>query len=66
PDGVRLLRRLATDARGLLRPGGHLVAELGGDQAEAVVAEWSALGYRRPTVLADDDGDPRLVEARWG
>ncbi|MEZ5406981.1 MAG: hypothetical protein R2761_03085 [Acidimicrobiales bacterium] len=66
PDGARLLRRLAIEARALLRPGGHLVAELGGDQAEVVVAEWSALGYRRATVLADDDGDLRAVEARWG
>jgi len=66
PDGARLLRRLAADARALLRPGGHLVAELGGDQAETIMAEWAALGYRRTTVLADDDGDPRAVEARWG
>lgn len=65
PDGAHLLRRLAADARALLRPGGHLVAELGGDQAEAIVAGWTALGYRQITVLADDDGDARAVEARW-
>lgn len=66
PDGTRLLRRLAADARALLRPGGHLLAELGGDQAETVAAELAALGYRHVRVLTDGDGDPRAVEARWG
>ncbi len=65
PDGARLLRRLASDARSLLRSGGHLVAELGGDQAGAIRAELAALGYLDPTVLTDDEGDPRAVEARW-
>ncbi len=66
PDGARLLRRLAADARTLLRPGGHLVAELGGDQAAVIPAELAALGYRDIAVLADDEGDPRAVEAGWG
>ncbi len=65
PDGARLLRRLAAEARTLLRSGGHLVAELGGDQAEVIGAELAALGYLDPIVLTDDEGDPRAVEARW-
>ena len=66
PDGARLLHRLAADATALLRPGGHLLAELGGDQAGPMEAELAALGYGHVRVLADDDGDPRAVEARWG
>lgn len=66
PDGARLLRRLAADARALLRSGGHLLAELGGDQAGPMGAELTSLGYRHVRVVADDDGDPRGVEARWG
>lgn len=64
-DGARLLRRLAADARAVLRAGGHLVAELGGDQAGMIQAELATLGYLDPTVLTDDEGAPRAVEARW-
>lgn len=66
PDGAAVLRRLAADARRLLRPGGHLLAELGGDQADVIDGELATLGYRQVRVLADDDGDPRAVEGRWG
>jgi release factor glutamine methyltransferase len=66
PDGTDLLRRLAADASRLLRPGGHLVAELGGDQAARARAELAAQGYRSLTVIRDDEGDTRAIDARWG
>ena len=66
PDGTDRLQRLAADARRLLRPGGHLVAELGGDQADRMGAALAALGYGPAVVISDDDGDARAIDARWG
>lgn len=66
PDGTDVLRRLAHDARSLLRTGGGLVLELGGDQAIAVTVALGALGYRDVATVADADGDVRGVEATLG
>jgi release factor glutamine methyltransferase len=63
-DGLALLRRIATEARTVLRPGGALLLELGGDQAEPFAAHLGALGYVDIVELVDDEGDTRGVEAR--
>jgi release factor glutamine methyltransferase len=44
-------------------PGGAIVLELGGDQAGAIGGDLDRLGYVDATVLVDDDGDPRGIEA---
>ncbi len=62
-DGTALLRRAATEAVGWLRPGGHLVLELGGDQADVMVPLLAALGYTGTEVLTDDHDDPRAIVA---
>lgn len=64
PDGTRLLLRAAEAAARLLRPGGSLLLELGGDQAERMGPALSSLGFEDTTVLADEDGDTRAVVAR--
>jgi release factor glutamine methyltransferase len=64
-DGTRLLRRVIDDSRHFLRPGGALLLELGGDQAEQLRDALSGSGYVDVVVLEDEDGDQRgLVATR--
>jgi release factor glutamine methyltransferase len=62
-DGTRYLRRVLSEARRFLRPGGALLLELGGEQAAALEADLARLGYVDRTVLVDEDGDVRGIEA---
>ncbi|MGD9752360.1 MAG: class I SAM-dependent methyltransferase [Acidimicrobiia bacterium] len=66
PDGTGLLRRVLHDARALLRPGGLLLLELGGDQLDALLPLLGPLGYRAEAPLLDDEGDVRALVARLG
>jgi release factor glutamine methyltransferase len=65
PDGTRVLRRLMRDSRRFLRPGGALLLEIGGDQADALRAELGGLGFVDVVVLVDEDGDQRGLQATW-
>lgn len=65
-DGTDFLRRVARDSPRFLRPGGTLLLELGGDQAELLADELTRLGYVELTVLTDEDGDVRGIEAILG
>ena len=65
-DGTRILRRVLSDSPRFLRRGGALLLELGGGQADALVADLSRLGYVGMAVLYDDDGDVRGLEATLG
>lgn len=64
PGGTVFLARAAAAAERLLAPGGTVLLELGGDQADAVAAALSAAGCGDVRVLRDDDGRDRAVEAR--
>ena len=66
PDGTVILRRVLADAPRFLRPGGVLLLELGGDQANALGEDLGRLGYVEVTVLVDEDGDVRGIEAILG
>lgn len=66
PDGLDCYRALVPEARALLRPGGHLVLEVGQGQAGAVSAllwhhEFSGIATR-----PDLAGIDRVVYGRWG
>ena len=63
PDGTLILRRVLTESLSFLRPGGALLLELGGDQAETLRGDLERLGYIDITVLVDEDGDARGIEA---
>ena len=63
PDGTDLLRRVIAGAPRFLRPGGALLLELGGEQAELVGSQMDDLGYADREVWADEDGDIRGVQA---
>jgi release factor glutamine methyltransferase len=62
-DGTDVLRRVVRESPRLLRAGGALLVELGGDQAEVLDGVLRRHGFTDVTVLSDDDGDVRGVEA---
>jgi release factor glutamine methyltransferase len=65
-DGTKILRRVLTDATRFLRRGGALLLELGGEQAGLLSNDLARLGYVDLSVLIDDDGDRRGIEATLG
>ena len=66
PDGADVLRRVVADAPGFLRPGGAVLLELGGDQADVLRATLDHLGYASVRTWSDEDGDLRGLEATYG
>jgi release factor glutamine methyltransferase len=64
PDGLAAYRAIALDARRLLNPSAHLVAEIGAGQGDAVVALFAAHGLGRIAVAPDLAGITRAVCAR--
>jgi release factor glutamine methyltransferase len=62
-DGADLLRRAVAGSARLLRPGGGLLLELGGDQAQALGHDLARAGFGDVRELVDEDGDVRGVEA---
>src|SRR3984893_9517739 len=63
-DGTDILRRVLRESPRFLRPGGALLLELGGGQADALRGDLARLGYVEVSVLVDDEGDVRGIEAR--
>jgi release factor glutamine methyltransferase len=62
-DGLDLVRRSVTAAARLLRPGGWLLIEVGGDQDEAL-AKIVDVAFDRVTAWHDDHGDVRGTAMR--
>lgn len=64
-DGTDTLRRVLREAPRFLRNGGALLLELGGDQAGLLAEELASLGYIDVSILTDEDGDVRGIEATF-
>ena len=62
-DGTDILRRVLWDSPRFLRSRGALLLELGGEQADALRDDLARLGYVDVSVLTDDEGDVRGIEA---
>lgn len=62
--GTTVLARAAGSAPGWLRPGGSVLLELGGDQAEEVATALADAGLSEIRVHRDEDGQDRAIEAR--
>jgi release factor glutamine methyltransferase len=63
-DGLDLVRRVVWAASRLLRPGGWLLTEVGGDQDRALAPTLEAAGFEEPTSWFDPEGDLRGLVAR--
>jgi release factor glutamine methyltransferase len=63
-DGTTFLVQAAVDAAALLRSGGSLLLELGGDQRSVLEPCLAELGYRDVETLVDSDGDVRGIVCR--
>jgi release factor glutamine methyltransferase len=63
-DGLDLVRRIVVSAARILRPGGWLLVELGGEQDQALSPTLAAYGFDRATASFDEDGDLRGVVAQ--
>jgi release factor glutamine methyltransferase len=64
PDGLEVVRRIAAGARRVLRPGGWLFLELGGDQGPLVASFLTGSGWTSVSTWTDEEGDPRGLSAR--
>jgi release factor glutamine methyltransferase len=64
PRGTTVLTRAAGAGARLLRPGGSVLLELGGDQVREVAAASETVGLTGIRVHRDGDGQDRAIEAR--
>ena len=62
--GTVFLVRAALEAAPLLRAGGSLLLELGGDEADLLRPVLAENGYREVELLVDEEGDPRALFGR--
>jgi len=63
PAGTDVIRRALEGAAAALRPGGAVLLELGGEQADLLAPDLDRLGLALDAVVTDEDGDPRAIEA---
>lgn len=63
-DGLDVVRRVVEGAARLLRPGGWLLAEIGGSQDLACAPILDQAGFATPLFWHDEDGDLRGLAAR--
>jgi release factor glutamine methyltransferase len=63
-DGLDLVRRIVASAARLLRPGGWLLIELGGEQDQALSATLASAGFAAANPWFDEDGDLRGLAAQ--
>jgi len=62
-DGLDTVRRAVSEGREWLCGGAHVLFEIGGDQSDLLIPILQAARFGSVRVLADEDGDPRGVEA---
>jgi release factor glutamine methyltransferase len=64
PGGTRVLEQAVWASAELLRGGGTLLLEVGGDQADALHGVLTEAGFDPPRSYEDEDGDLRGLEAK--
>jgi release factor glutamine methyltransferase len=64
PGGFVVFDRLVREARAWLKPGGHLIVEIGSPQEGPARQRLSAEGYDPAPTLKDGSGHPRVLRAR--
>ena len=63
PDGLAAYRAIAMDARRIVAPNAHFVAEIGKGQGNAVAALFAAAGFGDIRIAPDLAGISRAVTA---
>jgi release factor glutamine methyltransferase len=63
-DGLDVVRRVVAEAARLLRPGGWLLVELGGEQDRALAPTLDAYAFGPTTTWLDSEGDLRGLAAQ--
>jgi release factor glutamine methyltransferase len=66
PDGLDAIRELLAAGASVLRPGGHLMMELGAGQAQPARMLAARAGWPAAEVRADASGIERVLVARRG
>jgi len=66
PSGLSVIEEIVHDASVLLRPGGHMLLEIGCDQGKSVPEMLSGFGFENITVKKDYAGHDRLVHGVIG
>ena len=64
--GTEILEEIIQDASVLLRPGGHILLEIGNDQGQIVPDILSGFGFTNVTVKKDYAGHDRIVHGIIG
>lgn len=62
-DGTEILKAVISESTRFLRPGGRLLLEIGGHQDLHLRGDLERLGYRKVTLLHDEEGDLRGLAA---
>jgi len=65
PGGTMFLEQVARLSADWLAPGGHVLLELGGDQAGEIARTMEDAGLSDIHVHRDEDGDDRAIEGRY-
>lgn len=63
-DGLEVVRRVVATGRQLLRPGGWLLVEVGGEQDGILAPALAVSGFGPPAPWCDEEGDLRGLAAR--
>lgn len=61
PDGLSIIRRLIDEAPPFIKPGGHMLMEIGFDQGEAVTTLVDGSAWALREIRPDLQGIPRIV-----
>lgn len=64
-SGLTVIERIVTEAPSYLRPGGHLLLEIGFSQSEIVGGMFGSPKWQQIEFLPDLQGIPRIVKARF-
>ena len=64
-DGLEFYRRIASGIRGILKPRGELLVEIGAGQAEPVLRLFREAGCLEAVAIRDLSGTERVIRARF-
>ena len=64
PDGLDVIRAIASGAKDFLKPGGALILEIGPEQEQEARILFEKAGFSEIVVIPDLSGKPRVIKGR--